>query len=187
MDTVLVGGWRGYTPLMAIDLRTGARRRETDDRLDTVLPVPAGEGVLVGAPGETKVRLVDRCNGEELSRWRLPEPLTGSDDGPAFTPVGTDRFLVRCGRRSVVDIRLSSTDVRELVRAEADLVPTAVEYTAGIGRAVQTQPSPLRPAAAQRRLNLEMVVMLCITPIRLGLAANEPGLRRTRARSAVLV
>lgn len=131
-DTVLVGGWRGYTPLMAFDLRTGARRWDTARRLDTVLPLPAGEGVLVGAPGATNIRLVDRCNGEELSCWRLPEPLISSDDRPAFTPIGTDRFLVRCGQRSVVDIRLSSADVRELIRAEADLVSTAVEYTAGV-------------------------------------------------------
>jgi outer membrane protein assembly factor BamB len=130
-DTVLVGGWRGYTPLMAFDLQAGARRWHTARRLDTVLPVPAGEGVLVGAPGGTKIRLVDRRNGEELSCWRLPEPLISSDDRPAFTPVGADRFLARCGQRSVVDIRLSSADVRELVRAEADLVSTAVEYTAG--------------------------------------------------------
>ena len=130
-DTVLVGGWRGYTPLMAFDLQSGARRWDTD-RLDTVLPVPAGEGVLVGAPGGTRIRLVDRCNGEELSCWRLPEPLISSDDRPAFTAVGADRFLVRCGQRSVVDIRLSSADVRELIRAEADLVSTAVEYTAGV-------------------------------------------------------
>lgn len=131
-DTVLVGGWRGYTPLMAFDLRAGARRWDRADRFDTVLPVPAGEGVLVGAAGGTKIRLVDRCNGEELSCWRLPGPLAGSDDRPAFTPVGADRFLVRCGQRSVVEIRLSSTDVRELIRAEADLVSTAVEYTAGV-------------------------------------------------------
>lgn len=131
-DTVLVGGWRGYTPLMAFDLQTGARRWDTARRLDTVLPLPAGEGVLVGAPGGTRIRLVDRCTGEELSCWRLPEPLISSDDRPAFTPIGTDRFLVRCGQRSVVDIRLSSAGVRELIRAEADLVSTAVEYTAGV-------------------------------------------------------
>ena len=131
-DTVLVGGWRGYTPLMAFDLQTGARRWDTARRLDTVLPLPAGEGILVGVPGGTKIRLVDRCSGKELSCWRLPEPLIGSDDRPAFTPIGTDRVLVRCGQRSVVDIRLSSADVRELIRAEADLVSTAVEYTAGV-------------------------------------------------------
>jgi outer membrane protein assembly factor BamB len=131
-DTVLVGGWRGYTPLMAFDLQAGTRRWDTARPLDTVLPVPAGDGVLVGAPGGTRIRLVDRRNGEELSCWRLPEPLVDSDDRSAFTSVGADRFLVRCGQRSVVDIRLSSGDVRELIRAEADLVSTAVEYTAGV-------------------------------------------------------
>jgi outer membrane protein assembly factor BamB len=131
-DTVLVGGWRGYTPLMAFDLETGTCRWETAHRVDTVLPVPAGEGVLLGAQGGTEIWLIDPRNGEELSRWRLPEPLISGDDRSAFTPVGPDRFLARCGLKSVVDIRLSPAEVREFVRAEADLVSAAVEYTAGV-------------------------------------------------------
>lgn len=131
-DTVIVGGWRGYTPLMAFDLATGTRRWETAHRVDTVLPVPAGEGVLVGGQGETEIRLIDPREGGERSRWRLPEPLISSDDRPAITPVGPDRFLLRCGPRSVVDLRLSSAGVREFVRAGDDLVSEAVEHTAGV-------------------------------------------------------
>ena len=131
-DTVLVGGWRGYTPLMAFHLETGVRRWSTAERVDTVLPVPVGDGVLVGAQGGTEVRLVDPRDGEELFRRRLPEPLIAADDTPAFTPIGAGRVLVRAGPRSVVDIHVPSAGVRELVRAEVDLVSTAVEYTAGL-------------------------------------------------------
>ncbi|MGW4774130.1 outer membrane protein assembly factor BamB family protein [Nocardia sp. NPDC004278] len=131
-DTVLAGGWRDYTSLMAFDLETGTRCWETADRVDIVLPVLVGDGVLVGAPGGTVIRLINPRDGAELSRWRLPEPLISSDDRPACTPIGPDRFLARCGPRSVVEIRLSSARVREFVRAEADLVSTAVEYTAGM-------------------------------------------------------
>ncbi|PXX65564.1 outer membrane protein assembly factor BamB [Nocardia tenerifensis] len=131
-DTVLAGGWRNYSPLMAFDLETGARRWETTDCVDTVLPALVGDGVLIGVPGDTVIRLIRPGDGEELSRWRLPEPLISCDDQPAFTPIGPDRFLARCGPRSVVDIRLSSAIVREFVRAEADLAATAVEYNAGM-------------------------------------------------------
>lgn len=131
-DTVLAGGWRDYSPLMVFDLETGTRRWETANRVDTVLPALVGDGVLIGGPGGKVTRLIRPSDGEELSHWRLPEPLISSDDRPAFTPIGPDRFLARCGPRSVVDIRLSSAAVREFVRAEADLASTAVEYTDGM-------------------------------------------------------
>ncbi|MBB1158176.1 MULTISPECIES: outer membrane protein assembly factor BamB family protein [Amycolatopsis] len=131
-NVVLVGGWRGYTPLRAFDLATGQLRWGTERRIRTVLPVPAGNGFLIGQPQDTRVRLIDRHDGRELSAWRLPEPLADNDAGSVVAEAGPGRFLLRCGRRALAEIVLSADQVREFARAETDLAAAAPEQAAGL-------------------------------------------------------
>lgn len=120
-DTVLVGGWRGYTPLRVLDTATGQLRWETDDRVHTVRPVVAEGGFLIGEPDSPVVRVIDRQELREISSWSLPQPLVGYDNRSAFTTLGGHRFLARCGPRSVVEIVPSEGTVREVVLAESDV------------------------------------------------------------------
>ncbi|MFK0249860.1 PQQ-binding-like beta-propeller repeat protein [Amycolatopsis azurea] len=131
-DLVLVGGWRGYTPLSAVDLHTGRLRWRAKDRRATALPAATSDGFLLGEPGGDSVRLIGRGDGRELATWSLPEPLVGPDIGPAFVPDHAGGFLVRCGDRSVVRIRLSARKAETLVRAEHDLAPRAVQRCDGL-------------------------------------------------------
>ncbi|MET9294895.1 PQQ-binding-like beta-propeller repeat protein [Streptomyces sp. NPDC003077] len=128
-DTVLVGGWRGYTPLAAFDLRDGSRVWRTPTPVRTALPLPWGGGVLLGYDREAW--LIDPRDGGERARWRLPEPLADGEPGPVFTALGPDRCLARCGRRSVVALHLPSGRVEELLRHDADLLPEAPRLVGG--------------------------------------------------------
>ncbi|SHF38452.1 outer membrane protein assembly factor BamB family protein [Streptoalloteichus hindustanus] len=130
-DVVLVGGWRGYTPLRALDLESGRSRWETGRRVHTVQPSAAGDGFLIGQPGDTTVRLIDRNHGRELFSWALPEPLAHHHDDAAFLGIDPDRFLVRCGDRVVAEIRSSVEQGREFLRAGHDLLAVAPEHAGG--------------------------------------------------------
>ncbi|MDX8141603.1 PQQ-binding-like beta-propeller repeat protein [Lentzea sp. BCCO 10_0061] len=120
-DTVLVGGWRGYTPLRLLDTATGQLRWETDHCVHTVRPGVAEGGFLIGEPDGPMVRLVDRQELRETSSWFLPQPLVGHDNRAAFTTIDGHRFLARCGSRSVVEIVPSEGTVREFILAGSDL------------------------------------------------------------------
>jgi outer membrane protein assembly factor BamB len=128
-DTVIVGGWRGYTPLAAFDLKDGALCWEGHGKAHTVLPTTIGDGVLTGSPGTTEIQLVNPRNGQEMSRWQLPEPLAESDTESLFTTTSTSRFFVRCGPRTLVGIDLPSATVHDVFRHDADLAPAAAELT----------------------------------------------------------
>jgi len=132
-DTVLVGGWRGYTALMAFDLATGQPRWNTDGPHNTVLPQPAGnDTVLIGANQGTNVSLASLHDGKELACWKLPEPLITTDCGAIFAQADADRLFVRCGRRTVAEIRLDTGNIRTLRHHDTDLAPTAALYSGGL-------------------------------------------------------
>ncbi|MBB5801310.1 outer membrane protein assembly factor BamB [Saccharothrix ecbatanensis] len=131
-DVVLVGGWRGYTPLRVLDTATGQVRWETDDCVHTVRPVVAEGGFLIGEPGSPMVRLIDRQELRELTSWSLPQPLVGHDNQAVFTTDDGRGFLVRCGSRSVVEIAPSEGTVREVVLAESDLGFSAPVHVNGL-------------------------------------------------------
>ncbi|MFG2985483.1 PQQ-binding-like beta-propeller repeat protein [Streptomyces sp. NPDC048258] len=106
-DTVVVGGWRGYTPMTGLDLADGRVRWTTTSPVHSVQPLAWGGGVLTGSGAE--VVLVDAHDGSGLARWRLPEPLF-QRDGAVFTPLGTDRFVAGCGQASLVALGLGSDE-----------------------------------------------------------------------------
>ncbi|MFD4206058.1 PQQ-binding-like beta-propeller repeat protein [Micromonospora tulbaghiae] len=123
-DTVLVGGWRGYTALRALHRDTGTLRWDTAARVATVRPVVVGGVVLVGAPGASELRMLDPDGGAEVRRLALPEPLADSDDRPALVAVD-DHVMFRCGPRTIRRVHVGSADGEEFFRAEADLTPDA--------------------------------------------------------------
>ncbi|NUT95322.1 MAG: PQQ-binding-like beta-propeller repeat protein [Saccharothrix sp.] len=125
--TVLVGGWRGYAPLRALDVETGELLATAD--IHTVWPAAVGGGFLVAAPGGTAVRLVDH-DLREVAAWSLPERISGPDHAAVFTPIAEDRYLVRCGARTVVEV--GPGGVREFVRAERDLTVDAPVLAGGL-------------------------------------------------------
>ncbi|MEV8326653.1 PQQ-binding-like beta-propeller repeat protein [Kitasatospora sp. NPDC056731] len=129
-DTVLVGGWRGYTPLAAFDLRDGRPLWQTPLPAHTALPLSWGGGVLLGHGPEAW--LIDPRDGSEMIRWQLPEPLTDGELRPVFTAVGPDHCLARCGPGSLMLLQLSSGAVDELIRHDADLVAEAAVFVGGV-------------------------------------------------------
>ncbi|MEW9530930.1 PQQ-binding-like beta-propeller repeat protein [Microbispora sp. NPDC049125] len=129
-DTVIVGGWRGYTPMAGFDLYDGRLLWLTQHRTNTVLPLPWGGGVLLG--NGTKAWLIDPRDGGELGWWRLPQPMADTDDRPAFTLIDHDRCLALCGQRSLVGIQLTSTLVDRLFQHDADLTASAAEFAGGV-------------------------------------------------------
>ncbi|GAA3462113.1 PQQ-binding-like beta-propeller repeat protein [Saccharothrix longispora] len=89
---VLVGGWRGYTPVLAFDLATG-RPLWRDDRPAT-RPLAVDDAVVLGDPGGDLVRSVGARDGATRVRWTMPAPLP-TGDGAVFARVGAD-VVARC-------------------------------------------------------------------------------------------
>jgi outer membrane protein assembly factor BamB len=128
-DTVLVGGWRGYTPLTAFDLRTGTLLWQSAKSAEIAVPAVADAGVLVGEPNGSEIRLIDPRSGRTRSQWSLPEPLASGDAEPVLTPLDADRVLARSGPRTVVEISLSTGAVADFYRSDEDLASQAVGRT----------------------------------------------------------
>ncbi|WP_326824439.1 outer membrane protein assembly factor BamB family protein [Streptosporangium sp. NBC_01756] len=129
-ETVVVGGWRGYTPMLAFNVKDGRLLWRTQRRVATVRPLSWNGGMLLGEGSEAWS--MDPRDGTELDRWRLPEPSVETDDRPAFTMIGPDRCLVPCGPRSVASIRLSSGLVERFFHHDADLSSSAAEFIGGV-------------------------------------------------------
>ncbi|MFG1842652.1 PQQ-binding-like beta-propeller repeat protein [Micromonospora sp. NPDC049175] len=132
-DRVLVGGWRGYTALRAFDRWTGALLWAERHRAATVLPAAVGERVLVGEPGGSSVRLLDVRDGTEVCRWSLPEPLVGGDgQWQAFVAAGPDRFLLRCGARTLWQVNPGAGTAGEFFRHDRDLAATGISTVGAV-------------------------------------------------------
>jgi outer membrane protein assembly factor BamB len=123
-DTVVVGGWRGYTAMSAYDLRDGRPLWQHQARAQLALPVHWGGGVLTGEDRE--VRLIEPRGGGPIATWRLPEPLITVDDGTPFTVLDPQRCLVLCKRGSVVVLDGRSGAAEEIVRFGGDVAVPAV-------------------------------------------------------------
>ncbi|MBR7829698.1 PQQ-binding-like beta-propeller repeat protein [Actinospica sp. MGRD01-02] len=132
-DTVLVGGWRGYTPLTAFDLRTGSLLWRSPQRVEIAVPAVVESGVLIGEPHGDEVSLIEPRDRRIKAQWSLPEPLVSGDTQPVLKPLDRDRVLARCGPRTVVEVSLSMGTVTTFFRSEdLDLAPRAVSRTGSI-------------------------------------------------------
>ncbi|MFE6101511.1 PQQ-binding-like beta-propeller repeat protein [Streptomyces laurentii] len=98
-DTVVIGGWRGYTPMSGLDLTEGSVRWATPSPVTSVRPLAWAGGVLTGSGYEAV--LLDPADGSDLARWRLPGPLAETD-ASAFVPVDAERVVAVCGPSSLV-------------------------------------------------------------------------------------
>ncbi|KOG41119.1 PQQ-binding-like beta-propeller repeat protein [Streptomyces decoyicus] len=128
-DTVLVGGWRGYTPLAAFDLRDGRPLWRTPLPVHTALPASWGGGVLMGHGSQAW--LIDPRDGSEMARWQLPEPLADCELRPVFTAAGPDRCLARLGPRSLIRLQ-SSGAFDQLIRHDVDLAAEDAKFVGGV-------------------------------------------------------
>ncbi|ETA71111.1 PQQ-binding-like beta-propeller repeat protein [Actinospica robiniae] len=132
-DTVLVGGWRGSTPLTAFDLQTGSLLWQSPKRVKIEAPVVVDSGILVGESHSSEISLIEPRDGSVKAQWSLPEPLASSDNHPVLTPLDGDRVLARCGPRTVVEFSLSTGTVATFFRSDdVDLAPQAVGRTGSI-------------------------------------------------------
>ena len=133
-DVVLTGGWRGYSPVRALDLSTGEllwQRQWT-----TVPAVPWRGGALVG--NRWHVWLINPRSGEELDHWTPPVPLAETARHPVFTVIDDNHVLIRCDSRSLyclyhaADPATTLTRVEPVVEHWADLAPVAPQVTGDI-------------------------------------------------------
>ncbi|MFJ8621968.1 PQQ-binding-like beta-propeller repeat protein [Kitasatospora sp. NPDC093550] len=120
---VLVGGWRGYTPLHAFDLTDGRPLWRAAARTMTERPVAWAGGLLLGDGG--RAWLVDPRDGRELESWWLPAPLTGADGNAVFTVVDPDRCAVVCDGGTVLVLRAAGGRAERLPAHEGALLGEA--------------------------------------------------------------
>ncbi|MDD9381703.1 PQQ-binding-like beta-propeller repeat protein [Streptomyces sp. ZAF1911] len=111
LDTVVIGGWRGYTPMSGLDLADGGVRWATPSAVTSVRTVAWAGGVLTGSGHEAV--LLDPADGSDLARWRLPDPLTGPD-AKAFVPVDAERVVAVCEASSLVTFGVDAAEPARL-------------------------------------------------------------------------
>lgn len=104
-DSVVVGGWRGYTPMAGLGLADGRVRWTKEPSVHWAEPLTWGGGVLTGTG--TDAVLLDARDGGETRRWRLPEPLS-EWDGAVFAPLGGDRVAAGCEPSALTAFGLGS-------------------------------------------------------------------------------
>jgi outer membrane protein assembly factor BamB len=152
----LAGGWRGYTPLMAFDLRDGTPLWLTPGPVTSVAPMVVGAHVLLADPATGDIRLIDPLDGSQVNAWTLPEPLASNDSRTMFAMLGTRWVLVAgaSGAQWKIDLDVSGT------------------------RLFSTAGAELPGAAAAARV----VGSLVWLPATDGLAAIEPDTGETRHR-----
>ncbi|MEV4168763.1 PQQ-binding-like beta-propeller repeat protein [Nonomuraea sp. NPDC049709] len=114
-STVVVGGWRGYTPMAAFDLADGRLLWRTPQRMATVRPAPFGDGVLLGSG--SAAWLIDPRDGRELVRWRMRDLLVVGD------AIGTG---VGVPIKAMVAVALFSWEIAERLHLGVSTVKTYV-------------------------------------------------------------
>ncbi|MET9542205.1 PQQ-binding-like beta-propeller repeat protein [Streptomyces sp. NPDC006553] len=110
-ETVVIGGWRGYTPMSGLDLADGGVRWTTPSPVTSVRTLAWAGGVLTGSGYEAV--LLDPADGSDLARWRLPDPLAGPD-AKAFVPVGAERVVAVCEASSLVTFGIGADEPARL-------------------------------------------------------------------------
>ncbi|WP_392957440.1 PQQ-binding-like beta-propeller repeat protein [Streptomyces sp. LN245] len=110
-DTVVIGGWRGYTPMSGLDLADGGVRWTTPSPVTSVRTLAWAGGVLTGSGHEAV--LLDPADGSDLARWRLPDPLAGPD-AKAFVPVDAERVVAVCEASSLVTFGIGADEPTRL-------------------------------------------------------------------------
>ncbi|MGW0504089.1 outer membrane protein assembly factor BamB family protein [Micromonospora sp. NPDC003241] len=129
---VLAGGWRGYTPLMAFDLRDGAPLWRTPGPVTTVAPMVVGAQVLLADPATGDIRLIDPLDGSQVNTWTMPEPLASNDSRTMFAMLGARRGLVAGASGAQWEIDLEMSRARMFSTAGAGLPGAAAHVVGGL-------------------------------------------------------
>ncbi|GAB3186690.1 hypothetical protein GCM10027259_51400 [Micromonospora palomenae] len=131
---VVLGGWRGYHPLMRVDLTDGtclAGDPTFAPGIALVWPLPlrlkpesgsAADAVLLASTSQPALRLLDTRTGAELGAWPLPAPVHCPDSGNAYRVGDDGRIVFISGRRTVMAFHPAS-GVEVLWQHERDLPP----------------------------------------------------------------
>jgi hypothetical protein len=131
---ILLGGWRGYHPLMRVDLADGMpdpydSPYAAGDSLAWPLPLrlmpapdSAADAVLLASASRPELRLLDTRTGADLGAWPLPAPVHFPDSGNAYRLGDDGRIVFISGRRTVMAFR-PAIGVEVLWQHERELPP----------------------------------------------------------------
>jgi outer membrane protein assembly factor BamB len=95
---LLIGGWRGYAPLVALDVTTGAPRWQENwtDRRGVAEPVVGPWGIAVASPDEHLVRFLSTETGATVADCTLPRYDQEPDATPLLRRHGSHLLLAGC-------------------------------------------------------------------------------------------
>ncbi|GHJ48167.1 hypothetical protein Cs7R123_55090 [Catellatospora sp. TT07R-123] len=124
-SAVLVGGWRGYTPMTAFEPVTGERLWRTPAPVAVQEPFASGGSVLVAEAGTGRVQAVDPRTGEAELVGELPEPVREYDAEPVFVRFDDERVLLS-GQTALWELRPADGRFRQLSQAFYGRPPVVV-------------------------------------------------------------
>ncbi|WTD62128.1 PQQ-like beta-propeller repeat protein [Micromonospora sp. NBC_01638] len=114
-SVVLLGGWRGYRPLLRLDLMNGERLPAPTSGLPPgsglAWPLPVrmspeqgfgADAVLIANDTQAKLSLVDARTGFPRGEWSLPAPVRFPDHGSAYSVAEDGRIVFLSGTRTVM-------------------------------------------------------------------------------------
>jgi outer membrane protein assembly factor BamB len=101
-DSIISGGWRGYTVLHAFDPHDGLLKWSWSNKpkLDYVAPVSIGNSFYTSVRGSRVLLQVDANSGDVIGDWSLSDPIASGDSDPAFGAIGEDIYF-RTGESGV--------------------------------------------------------------------------------------
>ncbi|MEU8213197.1 PQQ-binding-like beta-propeller repeat protein [Micromonospora sp. NPDC049044] len=134
-SVAFLGGWRGYRPLMRVDLANGELLPgpfpgpASDSSLAWPLPVRmdpdrggTADAMLIATAKQAALLLLDARTGVTKREWSLPAPVRFPDSGVAFSPSQDGRIVFLSGRRTVMALHPAS-GMEILWRHDRDLPP----------------------------------------------------------------
>ncbi|WP_433262155.1 PQQ-binding-like beta-propeller repeat protein [Micromonospora vinacea] len=132
-SVVFLGGWRGYRPLIRVDLANGELfpgqfpGPTSDSSLAWPLPVRldpergcTANAILIAPAKQAALLLLDARTGVTKGEWSLPAPVRFPDSGIAFSASEDGRVVFLSGRRRVMALH-PATGVEILWRHDRDL------------------------------------------------------------------
>jgi outer membrane protein assembly factor BamB len=132
-SVAFLGGWRGYRPLIRVDLANGELLPgpfpgpAPGSSLAWPLPVRldpergfAADGILIATAKQAALLLLDARTGVTRGEWSLPAPVCFPDSGSAFSACEDGRIIFLSGRRTVMALHPAS-GVEILWRHDRDL------------------------------------------------------------------
>jgi outer membrane protein assembly factor BamB len=92
-DQILVGGWRGYTRLHCLDVRTGVIQWRLPQRQAVGRPLLGPWGIALPCQHPAELKILEWDGGRVIDRVPLPAPLRMTDRGSSVQTLD-DRLLM---------------------------------------------------------------------------------------------